>query len=211
MIKLSIYGLPFLLVAYPIFNQFHVMMSNFFVFLIILYIAYLVYQNIHFEEKHNKAGKIINWLVIVTTVALFGFSIFILFNYFDVYIKEDNIYYGAIIEEKDMNNINTVCEYIKKREKEGCKVIVFSYKAMFYNSLLKINNGDFDLPMHGNLGKDGEDGLIEKISRLSGCELLITKDKNDIVQESDKARKFIIDNYMQTGEIEEFYIYKIKK
>ena len=80
---------------------------------------------------------------------------------------------------------------------------------MLYMSPLKINNVEFDLPFLGNLGKEGEPGLIKKIDKLENAEILITKDEDDkSYQESKKVREYIMQKFEKIGEIEEFYIYK---
>ena len=66
-----------------------------------------------------------------------------------------------------------------------------------------------DLPFYGNLGKDGEDGLIEDINNLKRSNVLILKSEERIIQESTKVRQFIRDSYEKIGEIEEFEIYKV--
>ena len=76
-------------------------------------------------------------------------------------------------------------------------------------NILKRNNGKMDLPFYGNLGIEGEDGLIEEIKNLKNTKILILKNDEYLFQESDKIREYIRDNYEKIGEIEEFDIYNI--
>ena len=74
-------------------------------------------------------------------------------------------------------------------------------------NILNKNNKNLDLPFLGNLGKDGEDGLISEVRNLnSGTKILISKEK--FWQESEKLRNIIINNYKKIGEIEDYYIYE---
>ena len=85
---------------------------------------------------------------------------------------------------------------------------MLSGKAGFYNILFKNNNGIFDLPFKGNLGKDGEKGLLNKVKELENTEILIEKNEDDLIyQESLVTRKYIKENFEKIGEVEEFEIY----
>ena len=73
---------------------------------------------------------------------------------------------------------------------------------------LKESNGEMDLPFKGNLGKQGETGLINEIKNLKNTEILIKKDENDMNwQESKQTRQYIINHLSCIGEIEDFLIY----
>ena len=76
---------------------------------------------------------------------------------------------------------------------------------------LKKANREFDLPFMGNLGKDGEDGLIKKIKNLRNTKILIKKDEEKVFwQESIKVRKYIEENLENIGEIEGYSIFYTK-
>ena len=83
---------------------------------------------------------------------------------------------------------------------------------MCYTILTDDNNKNFDLPFLGNLGKDGEEGLIQEIQKLKNTKILIKTNEKDVFwQESKKVRKYIKDNYEKEGTIEDFDIYNIQK
>jgi len=85
-----------------------------------------------------------------------------------------------------------------------------SHKANLYNVNINKNNGIFDLYFWGNLGKEGEKGLINKIGKLKNTIILTEKsEENFIGQEAINARNYVIDNYQKVGEIQEYYIYEI--
>ena len=74
-------------------------------------------------------------------------------------------------------------------------------------NVLNKNNGILDLPFYGNLGKDGEQGIINIISSMDNVKILIQKDDELFFQESEKVRNYIKQNLKYEGEIEDFLIY----
>ena len=145
------------------------------------------------------------------TIGLTIFSIYKLTNNIIEIKKYDfyDIYYGANIDENTKNSINKILNYIEENEKQGYNVKILSYMSNLYMNILNRNNGIMDLPFYGNLGIEGEDGLIEEVKKLKNTKLLILKDDELIIQESEKVRKFISDNYEKVDEIEQFNIYYV--
>lgn len=120
-------------------------------------------------------------------------------------------YYGTILLKEDIEDIEIICNYIQEQENNGKNVIVLSHKANFYNVNINKNNEVFDLYFLGNLGKDGEEGLINKIKNLENTIILTEKnEENFIGQEVINARRYVMESYENIGEIQEYYIYKIK-
>ena len=73
---------------------------------------------------------------------------------------------------------------------------------------LKSSNVEFDLPFRGNLGKNGEGGLLQKIINLKDTYILLDRNEKDVIyQESEIVRDYIKNNFEKDGEIEEFDIY----
>ena len=74
---------------------------------------------------------------------------------------------------------------------------------------LERNNGDFDLPFKGNLGIEGEDGLIEKVDNMQNVQFLIYKNKDEkCYQESEKVKEYVKNTKKYVGEIAGFEIYE---
>ena len=68
-------------------------------------------------------------------------------------------YFGAIISNEKYKDIEESTSYRKNSEKN---TIILSEKAGLYMIPLNRSNGKFDLPLLGNLGKKGEDGLYRR-------------------------------------------------
>ena len=129
------------------------------------------------------------------------------------YTKDFNSpYFGVLIKKERYQNLKRITAYIRKNNENGTEVKVLSADAGLYSTYLCKNNKNFDLPFLGNLGKDGEEGLIQEIQQLKNTKILIKTNEEDVFwQESKKVRKYIKDNYEKEGTIEDFDIYNIQK
>ena len=74
---------------------------------------------------------------------------------------------------------------------------------------LKKNNGVFDLLLLGNLGKDGEKGIVNKIEKMENKIILVPREKNSW-QDSDSVIDFVKNNFEYIGEIEDLLIYETR-
>ena len=110
------------------------------------------------------------------------------------------------MEQKLQEKIEPVDNYILEEGKKENRVVIISEKAALYMIPLNINNGDFDLAFVGNLGKNGESKLIEKVKNSENTKYLI--DKNIYWQISLNLRNYIITNLEKTGDIGGFEIYE---
>lgn len=69
--------------------------------------------------------------------------------------------------------------------------------------------GDFDLYFLGNLGKDGDEGLVSRLQKMKNTISLTEKNEDEFVgQEATKTRDFIVQNWRKIGEIEEYIVYE---
>ena len=204
LIILSTFSIMMSFVIYPIANLYHIKFALIIPLMILLYILHIIV----FEQFNlNKLLKVISMFIFIV--------LFILSSYFTYYFLKNakfelqctHPYYGGLVEKKIWEKIEKIDKYIIDEEKIGYNVIILSKEASIYMLPLCKNNGIFDLPFKGNLGKDGEEGLIDKISKLKSSKILITKE--DLFwQESEKANDYVRQNYTKIGEIEEFEIYE---
>ena len=205
-VNMLVISVPMLLVAYPIFNWFHIMIG----FLIIpLSFIYLLDQT--FLKDIIVKEKIV---IIVLLVFILMRVIETMNGKGNMNIIKDktNPYYGALISKENEENINKIVQYILKNKENNIDTKILSFDAMCYTILTDDNNKNFDLPFLGNLGKDGEEGLIQEIKELKNTKILIKTNEKDVFwQESKKVRKYIKDNYEKEGTIEDFDIYNIQR
>lgn len=203
------FGGPLLLTAYPLINRYHV---DFAIVLSMIALIY-IFEKSFLEEltEHKVIKNIIKGTILIFIIGTIILCFYENIPYFMVIKNNSNypMYYGAIIDDEMNKNIKTMVEYITNTEKENKNVIILSYYADLYMNVLGKNNGKMDLPFYGNLGKEGEDGLIREIDELENTNLLILKEEDTVFQESKKVREHIIKTYQKIGEIEQFSIYKI--
>lgn len=207
------FGLPLVLIAYPIMNYYHSTLGS---LVIIISFIYLI-DNMLIKELINnrEKEKIVYFIVILLYFIWFIYKILEIaygMDYGTIKIYTNGPYKNCIIQQKDNRNLLVICDYINNQKQKGINVKMLSYKANTYMTLLNQNNGIFDLAFKGNLGKEGEEGLIKEIKELNNAEILIESNEEDIFeQESKIVREYIINNYEKIGEIEEYTIYSIKQ
>lgn len=201
--------LPFVimcfLISFPIFNRYHVYLSS---ILGIILLIYNLDKLIVVELIDRKKIKRI-YIAIIVIIIIYNVVFLILNNskYYKSLNTYINPYYGSMISNEQIDNINNICEFIKQNEQEGIDVKIISYTSNLYMNVLNKNNGILDLPFYGNLGKDGEQGIINIISSMSNVKILIQKSDDLFFQESQKVRDYIKQNLEYEGEIEDFLIY----
>lgn len=201
------FAVTMLLGILPIINMYHVILAMYVSIILLIYNLHSIIIMFIKEKTMNKIATALSIIFI-----LYNLSVCI---YLGVeYIPSANYnadyypYVGVKIDEKLANKINNICEYIEENEKNNIEVRIISQEANLYMNILKKNNKNTDLPFLGNLGKDGEEGLIKEVSDLkSGTKILISKE-NVFWQESKRVREKIMNEYKRIGEVEDFYIYE---
>ena len=207
---LAIFSIVLSFMIYPLSNEHHSILGFYVSYILIIYlILEIVAKELIKEVISLKVKKIIAIIGVIPIVVLAILNIINLQNWVKETQKEIGTpYFGGVLEKETKEKIEKVNEYINKSNK---KTIILSSKAALYNIPEKRNNKEYDLPLKGNLGKDGEEGLIKKINQLKNTEILIEKDEKEIFwQESKKIREYIVENLTLKGEIEEFLIYESK-
>lgn len=212
LIILNCFSLPLTLIMIPIANRAHFLIGIHLSLILFIYLINIMIKRMEFK----KSRKAINIILVIFAICTCTNSI-VNFTFWTNSINNKNYqfnmedpFYGGIFKEETVKNIENIVEYIEN-ENENDNIIVLSSKAAFYMIPTHRSNGMMDLPFKGNLGKEGEQGLIEKIKDMDNVKILIEKDENSINwQESKEAREYIIENMEKIGEIEEFFIYKEK-
>ena len=206
------FGVPLLLISYPIANYYHATLASTIIIIEFIYIIEsILIENL---EVRRIVEKKIYFIFVLTLIICFYYGLIIAISGIkneQFVFNTQGAYYGTIMKKEDFDKIEAICNYIKEQEKYKIDVKVLSYKADLYMVNLNKNNGIFDLAFIGNLGKNGEEGLINEIKKLKNTLILFESDSDNIFwQESKLARDYIIDNYKKIGEIEEYSIYYIK-
>lgn len=195
-----------LLIQYPLNNTYHYLCS---LTMLMILEVYVIMQILANYKKFDCWVKRINILVAIIIIVMFSVNTITYINKLKDSKLKGTIYFGSNMSDELYEDNKEICNYILAQKKQGIDVKIISERAMFYNSILKINNKEFDLSFLGNLGKEGENGLINKIRELKNAKILIIKNEEDMhYQESKNIRQYIMNNLEKEGEIGEFCIYK---
>ena len=209
-ILLACFSLMLLGVAYPILNEYHIRLAAILPVCTCSYVLIILLRDL-LKNKRMEKVKIIVLFLIFIIISVIGIRYNIAFcsiiSSKEYYFPKNSPYYGALMSENTLDEINEILQYIEQEEQAGRNVKIISYYANLYMNLLGRNNGEMDLPFYGNLGKDGEDGLIEQIKQLKNTKILILTQEDENYQESKKVMNYIKENYPKEGEIRQFSIY----
>ena len=208
LILLTIVSIPLMLIAFPIFDEWHTIVSCIVVNISLFYILdYILFKHILF----GKVRKIMEILLLMYIFINIYLSIVCFYKYINNDLLKNNFFnynhpfYGGFFNEKDGKEFEKVTKYIENSEED---VIILTCDAALYMIPLKRSNGAMDLPFLGNMGKNGEDAMIEKIEQMHDIKIFIQKDENNLSwQESKKINDYIKENLEYLGEIEKFAIY----
>ena len=110
-----------------------------------------------------------------------------------------------------MSDIEALKEYLHDDYNNTYFILMNSY---LYKLALDIPINEFDLPLKGNLGYNGEEELIKKIEKIKDGSLIIINnayyertDDGSKNQSSKKIYDFITENYGSIGQLHKFKIY----
>lgn len=212
-ILLGTVSISMCLIAFPIINIAHVLLASITFFIFIFYLLdRMILNDILSSKKIISIKK-----AIIILLVIIGICINIYFNIPYIleitkanYYFKNSPYYGSIATTETLDEIEEICNYIKEQNKQGTEVKIISYYSNLYMNILNKNNGKMDLPFYGNLGKEGEKGLIFEINNLQNTKILILKEEDNLYQESKKVTDYIRKNLEYEMEINRFYIYKSK-
>lgn len=199
------YTIASMIVIYPIADNIHFLIGIFPIFIILGYLIDRFINKILVKEKIREfLGSFFKVATLLISIASLLYSINIYLNSNRNYELQHFKY--TIMSKNYINSIKKIEEYIDLSEK---KVYILDATASLYMIPINRYNKDYDMFLKGNLGKDGEDGQIEKIKREENSKFLIMSSKNKRNwQNPESVRKYIINNKQKTGEIGSFEIYE---
>ena len=165
-----------------------------------------------FKGFFNINGRITKICISIVILILMIYSGNLLIEYYSVlgnrqyYYKYNEPYYGSIVEKEQYEDIKNITNYI---EKSSDNVIILSERAALYMIPLNRSNGKMDLPLLGNLGMEGKDGLQKEIENMKNTKILLYngKEKNSL-QEPEDVYNFIRQEKKKVGTIGDFDIYE---
>lgn len=206
--NIACFAYPLLGMTYPIFNISHIKFALSIQYVLLFYILYLLVKGSKIEK--NKIKKYIIFILEIFIIGYYSISsITYTIKYFRIILNDEynynEPYFGTIFNDETKEKIKDITEYMQSCDNE---VVCISTDAGLYMIPLKQNNKEFDMLLLGNLGKDGEKGVIEKIKGFKGKKIILMNKEKNSWQESDKIIEFVKNNFTKIGEIEDILIYE---
>ena len=197
------------IIIIPIVNVYHVYLASILMMTNLMYIIHFLIKPVIEEESIKTIINSVISCIIIVFLINNGKGLWE-YNYLEKYTSKESPFYGAIIDQKLDETIKIVSEYIKNNDKDI--IVLSTYAPVISLNLNDLDNKDFDLPLRGNLGKDGEKGLIEKIKKLKNTQILLlheTDEEKELYQFTYDVADYIKQNYKFIGQVNKFDIYEI--
>ena len=201
-------ALPLSLNMYPIMNAYHITMGLLFYYIVFVYII----DKTLLSELFSTQSEL-RIFVVILVILLLSFGIraghYYITHYRNLeHFDKENPFYIAGISKENLQRCNKIIHYIKEKEENGINVLVLSHEAAGFMVPLNHNNREFDMLLLGNLGYNGVQKTIEKISKMQNTEFLIFTDEEDcFVQHPKEIRNYIISNFEEIDTILNYTIY----
>lgn len=214
-LTLLVYSFSIIMVMYPISDEIHFLIGSLISIIGLIYLICLlgkiIYKKINFNKKYKKYKIItlIIWTLIFSIISTRGIKN--LYEYINVEKNTEIQHYKNIeIEENLKRRINKIDKYILKKEQEGKKVYILDAEAAIYMVPLNKYNKDYDMFLKGNIGKDGEEGQIQKIKQKdeNTLYLVIRKDLICNWQTPLNVINYIRENLELVEEISIYEVYR---
>lgn len=209
------YAISTFIVAFPISDEIHFLIGSMISFIAISYMIYeCVMEN--FEPENSAKLKkmtyiIINFASIFFLLVLLWKSLLeIEYKYVLVEKETELHHFKNIPEDNDLKEyIKEVDEYILQEQSNGKKVYILDASAAIYYIPINQYNKDYDMFLKGNLGGNGEDGIIDRINNEKNAIYLLKKSGLNW-QNPSKVRKYIIDNLEYSEDFLNFFVFNSK-
>lgn len=202
---LSVYTIASMIVIYPIADNIHFLIGTFPGFISLAYFTDICINKILRNENIKEfLGNFLKIATLLITLVCLTYSI-------NIYVKSNKNYElkhfkFTIMSENYIKSIKDIGDYIILSQE---KVYILDATASVYMIPIDRYNKDYDMFLKGNLGKDGEEGQIEKLKNEENAIILIMNSKyKRNWQNPEKVRNYIINNKEKIGEIGNFEIYE---
>ena len=214
-LTILIYSLSTIIIMYPISDEIHFLIASTITFIGLAYILYLfgitIYNKINLQSK-KKIYKITSLLIstiLIAFIAVKGIE-----NITE-YIKQEKNetiehYKNIQISEYLQERINEIDNFILEQEKENKKVYILDAEAAIYMIPINNYNKDYDMFLKGNIGKDGQEGQIQKIKQKETNEIILIRKRNlqSNWQTPTEVVDYVRENLEFMGEVSIYEVYK---
>ena len=178
---LFIYSLPMLLTIYPIADKIHFLISIYISAILIMYELYISI-NIIIKNKTERIKYLAYILVFMGLMVypLYSNIVYMKNNYseYSEAKKSDIHYYENTIYSDGIDaRVNRVTNFIKEAQNKGYRVYIADPEASVIEIPVDLYNKNYSMFLKGNIGKDGEEGIIKEIEESEKCVYIIKQRK----------------------------------
>lgn len=208
LITMLAYSLSIIIVMYPISDVIHFLIGSFISIIGFIYVL-SVLGKFDYDSKKYK--------LVTDLVCIFLFAVVLEVGLTNIYtyLKEEKNtsiehYKNIEISEGLSKQIDTIDEFILEKEQEAKKVYILDAEAAIYMIPINKYNKDYDMFLKGNIGKDGEQGQIEKIKNKDGNELVLIRKPNLRAnwQTPLEVINYVRENLEKIGELSIYEVYE---
>ena len=212
-LNIFVYAIPLLLIEYPISDRVHFILANYIIIMLMIYSIYLLLRYIY-EKTNLKTKK----YILLTVKCFFALLIIVKLgivayekhtNYINTYNYSGLEHYNNLIVSQFIGELcNDIRKVETEFEKEGKSVAILDSNAVIIHIPMDKYIKNYDMFNKGNLGMNGEDGIIEEIKNKKNQVYLIRKDEIDKNwQNPNKITDFVKNNLNKIGEKSLYDIY----
>lgn len=214
-LTILIYSLSIIIVMYPISDEIHFLIGSSISIIGLIYMFSVLGKKLYDKINYTKKYKVYKIVTFAIWILIFAIILTKAINNIYVYaINEKNTeiahFKNIEIGQNLKDRINEIDRYILEKEQEGKKVYILDAEAAIYMIPINKYNKDYDMFLKGNIGKDGEEGQIEKIEQRQENVLYLIKKENFNLnwQTPVNVIKYIRDNLEKIEEINIYEVYR---
>ena len=214
-LTMLIYSLSTIIIMYPISDEIHFLIASTITFIGLAYILYLlgiaIYNKINLQSK-KKIYKITSLMISIIAIAFIAVRGIENITEYTKQEKNETIehYKNIQISEYLQERINEIDNFILEQEKENKKVYILDAEAAIYMIPINNYNKDYDMFLKGNIGKDGQEGQIQKIKQKETNEIILIRKRNlqSNWQTPTEVVNYVRENLEFIGEVSIYEVYK---
>lgn len=214
-LTMLIYSLSTIIIMYPISDEIHFLIAGTITFIGLAYILYLlgitIYNKINLQSK-KKIYKITSLMISIIAIAFIAVRGIENITEYTKQEKNETIehYKNIQISEYLQERINEIDIFILEQEKENKKVYILDAEAAIYMIPINNYNKNYDMFLKGNIGKDGQEGQIQKIKQKETNEIILIRKRNlqSNWQTPTEVVDYVRENLEFMGEVSIYEVYK---
>ena len=222
----SIYSLPMLIVVYPIADEIHFLIGSIMTWVEFTAIIFVIVkkiikriliaiENIAKDKIKRKRNFIYKTIILLIFIGLLDFLVIKSYKNIKSYIDQNKnheikYYKGIEVPEALQERAKAIEDFTNKMKKENKEVYILDAEAAVYNIPLDKYTKNYDMFLKGNIGKDGEEGIIKQIQKDSENKVYLIKQEKYLLnwQTPTKVVEYVRNNMKKLEDVDIFEAYE---